>query len=102
MCSLKSDEKTLAQLKEKLAILWGNLEERKAEQQQQLTENDLSKPSEPTKDPISAAVDVQLSNLPFECCIKEYGVKILEEDKAHTPDKLDWVQVFGIFGITIV
>lgn len=57
-CDLRRHTGVLAKLREKLWILWGNLEE------------------------VIVGGDGlgELSNLPFECCIAEYGVKIDAED----------------------
>ncbi|KAF2398819.1 hypothetical protein EJ06DRAFT_531897 [Trichodelitschia bisporula] len=72
---LRKSPETLAQLKEKLFCLWGELEEKKAEP-------DFS-PGTP------------ISNRPFECLVYEYG--------AHTPGKgvNDWTRVHRMWGVTI-
>jgi hypothetical protein len=71
---LRRDTQTLAKLREQIAILWGNLEELKlaALQNQQPF---------PTSEATSAE-DMGLSNLPFYCCIKEYGQELDEEDRS--------------------
>lgn len=42
-------------------------------------------------------------NKPFTCCIKQYGVKVYEDDpaKANAGEKRRWQRMFGIFGTTI-
>jgi len=63
----------MAKLREQMAILWGNLEELKvaASLEQQPF------PSSGT----ASAHDMGLSNLPFYCCIEEYGQELDEEDR---------------------
>jgi len=58
-CDLRRHAEVLAKLREKLWILWGNLEEVV----------------------IGGGGGGELSNLPFECCIAEYGVEIDAEDE---------------------
>lgn len=56
-CSLKNGKhakKALAKLREKLFILWGDLEEK--------------------KDPKTEQVMSDVTNMPFECIIAEYGL----------------------------
>ncbi len=67
--SLRKDPQALARLREKLFVLWGDLEELKAS-----GSNDMP------------------SNTAFECCIKEYGVKVDEE----------YIRVHRLFGTTIM
>ena len=63
--NLRADKQLLAKLREKMYILWGNLEERYLEGQQRM-EVDGEGEGEGTK----------LSNRPFECCVMEYGVPV--------------------------
>ncbi|CAK3807495.1 telomere-binding alpha subunit central domain-containing [Lecanosticta acicola] len=73
---LRHDYRLLAKLKEKMFVLWGNLEE-KDEQE-------------------------QLSNLPFECCIMEYGVDV-DEDAARCGNQPErWQRTYALFGATIL
>ena len=64
---LRENRKLLAQLREKMCILWGNLEEK--------TELDA------------------ISNLPFECCLMEYGV--------DAEDKGAFQRQYRMHGVTI-
>lgn len=59
LLSLRADADTLASLREKLSLLWGNLEERKSKS----GKKSPSKQAEDTKSPS------------FECCLKEYGIR---------------------------
>lgn len=92
--SLTTDTKTLAQLREALAILWGNLEERKSK----ALEAGLPYPPEASKSSDktqTALVDPGLSNLPVECCIREYGAQVFKDDKTEL------IPMFGLCGIVI-
>ncbi|KAK2759140.1 hypothetical protein FQN54_003239 [Arachnomyces sp. PD_36] len=93
---LKNNPDVLSQLREKLFLLWGNLEEVK-----NATDPENFNPDSP-KEPITAK--------PFPCCIKEYGVKSSksstesspdEEDKQDVDDSLGWERRFAMFGTTI-
>lgn len=64
--SLRTDADTLASLREKLSLLWGNLEERKSKSEK----NSPSKQAEDTKSPT------------FECCLKEYGIRSRRRKKS--------------------
>lgn len=65
--------RTLAKLREQMAILWGDLEELK------VAASHKQQPF-PLSEAISAQ-DMGLSNLPFCCCIEEYGQELDEEDR---------------------
>lgn len=98
---LHNNPDRLNELREKLFILWGNLEERK--QQAAATDNGNDESWAP----------VQSSSVPFVCCIKEYGVKC---DHYQDPDAMaidgsegmcsqpgcsGWNRNFAMFGTTI-
>lgn len=72
---LRRNPQLLAKLREKLFVLWGNLEERGGE---------------------------PLSNTPLELCIAESGTELDDDDpeKEHVP--FGWKKVFRLFGTTIV
>ena len=57
-CSLRNDKRALNELRERLFILWGNLEELKS------VGRILPLPVDNSK---------ILHNKPFDCCIEEYG-----------------------------
>ncbi|KAK5167815.1 uncharacterized protein LTR77_007514 [Saxophila tyrrhenica] len=69
---LRQDRKLLAKVREKLCILWGNVEEKGEEE--------------------------AVSNLPFECCVKEYGVL---KDEAGVEGMENVEKVFSMFGVNI-
>lgn len=91
---LRSDTERLAQIKEKLFILWGDLEEKKSNAR---ASGDQSWG--------------KVSSRPFPCCIKEYGVRCTHR---RDPDAMDidnevcnhsgcfgWERRFALFGTTI-
>lgn len=107
--SLRRNEATLAVLKEKLFILWGDFEEKKLEL---LAKNRLGSDSD-------SYVQVEsVSSMPFACCVKEYGVRCSHEERGKgDSDKLDtddlpgpvceregcfgWERRFAMFGTVI-
>jgi protection of telomeres protein 1 len=97
--SLRKNRSMLNRLKEKLCILWGDLEEYK----------NGGMPDGPQKGP---------SQRPFTCCVKEYGVPCACQRKAalggsddsddsvilgpeHNQQCLGWERRFALFGTTI-
>lgn len=140
----------MSQVREKLYILWGDLEEHKSAQasllQRQLgnpapaippSSYDTTLPSSPVrragdqpdpdsdkeneiqqariktkktaskeenKNQVPATLGSLVKNKGFTCCIKQYGVKVPEEDpsKANAGDGQKWERKFGLFGTTII
>ena len=89
MCrSLREDSRSLAELKEKLFILWGDLEELK---------------SAGTVLPAGSNAEKRASSNPFECCIQEYGVPIPAIDRSDS-DRTDtkWQRMHRMFGTTVI
>ena len=82
-CDLRRNPKTLARLREKLFVLWGDLQERKDESRR-LQEEKMEGLVEG---------DVKVSARPFECLIKEYGVWNEKEGL--------WKRMFKIWGTSI-
>ena len=88
-CSLSADEANLGRLRQQMSILWGNLEELKGAVTSHSPGIDQSDPWES-----------KLSNVPFECCIEEYGQELDPEDIAGaTPD--EFVRIFQMTKTTI-
>ncbi|KAI0490914.1 hypothetical protein F4859DRAFT_27593 [Xylaria cf. heliscus] len=117
-CDLREDPDALSALREQLFKLWGNLEEAKLqEQQRQLTnQRRVASNQPPPSSPINAEVEhsrqetnnknqngIELSNKPFACCIRQYGVRVREPDprRADAGEHHRWVKVFGLFGTKI-
>ncbi|KAL2357571.1 hypothetical protein BJ546DRAFT_836434 [Cryomyces antarcticus] len=93
---LRKDPKTLANLREKLFIVWGDLEERKtaaAAQPPRDTSRDDDEPPE-----------IAASSVAFDCCIKEYGVKLGEENVKTDSKDLNggWMRMHRMYGTTIM
>ncbi|PTU24890.1 hypothetical protein P175DRAFT_055008 [Aspergillus ochraceoroseus IBT 24754] len=89
--NLRAHPSKLAALKEKLFLLWGNLQERK---------------TKAIEDPTGCPLDSgSVSSLPFTCCIKEYGVRchhpVTDNDNDPLPcgdrDCFGWERKFGMF-----
>ncbi|KAK2740131.1 hypothetical protein FQN57_006246 [Myotisia sp. PD_48] len=103
--NLREDPKALADLRERLFILWGDLEECKRKSGETFDAGDVS----------------TVSAKPFPCCIKEYGVRVSTNDKDNacldheirdddtTPagtfqssEDFGWARKFRMFGTTII
>lgn len=101
-CDLRQETKALAQLREKLAILWGNLEERKV----------LFRKEKRPYPPFAAGEgkgkgkakasqrDDELSNLPFPCGVMEYGQKVAKEDLGEFPS--GYIRLYSLSSTTIL
>ncbi|KAK2810288.1 hypothetical protein FQN50_003019 [Emmonsiellopsis sp. PD_5] len=81
---LRANPDALASLREKLFILWGDLEERKSANPAAFDINESSGKS---------------STRPFECCIKEFGVR---SRKGKSGDGFGWERRFRMYGTTIM
>jgi protection-of-telomeres protein 1 len=91
---LRNNRRRLHETKEKLFLLWGNLEEQKSKARASGLQSWGS-----------------VSSRPFECCIKEYGVRCthLEDPNAmdvdgevcSEPGCFGWERRFAMFGTTI-
>ncbi|KGO74679.1 Telomere end binding protein [Penicillium italicum] len=92
--NLRDNPRRLEAIKEKLFVLWGNLEEEKSK---------AMASGQQSWGPVKSC--------PFECCIKEYGVQcthgkdpnLMDVDgKVCThPDCFGWERRFAMFGTTI-
>lgn len=106
--SLRGSANALAELREKLFLLWGDLEERKARGSTILQEVDTNSKM-PKKDD-------QPNSKAFQCCLKEYGVKVKvqqsvereeadgaseDEDRQRTSE-WTWERRWRVFGTTII
>ena len=102
--SLRKSPTALATLREKLFLMWGDLEEQKSRKAIALKEGDGN--SRPTK------TEEAPKSKPFECCLKEYGVKAkvlrsieLEghlDIESMDEDHWEWSQRWRMFGTTII
>ncbi|KAJ5610981.1 hypothetical protein N7510_007700 [Penicillium lagena] len=95
---LRRNKNDLAELKERLFILWGDLLEKKQQAASASTNNQAWAPFPSV-------------SLPFECCIKEYGVSCshqtdpdamaVDGEVCSQPDCFGWERRFAMFGTTI-
>ena len=104
--SLRKSPKALAALREKLFLLWGDLEERKARKASSLKEvgGNARLPFKQEKP----------QSKPFQCCLKEYGVRKRSQrgigivkgiggDKcAGEEENWEWERKWKMFGTTII
>ncbi|KAK3994679.1 hypothetical protein QBC44DRAFT_321766 [Cladorrhinum sp. PSN332] len=104
---LRKRPRVLAKLREKLAVLWGNLEDVNAEPEILQRDKSAAKPNKgrgllvpkPTLTSSGAEMEgnagaaKELDNKPFMCCIQQYGSK--------DPQTKQWVRTFGMFGVRI-
>lgn len=72
---LKSNHQLLSDLREKLFLLWGNLEESGGE---------------------------GLSNFPFECIIMEYGIPLEDDDPLQESTLEGWKRMYAMTGASIL
>lgn len=116
---LHQDEGNLENLRQRLFFLWGELEEKRSigeenkrrAAQVALAKTDSNRPPSHSSDDESTAPQKQetelrssqISNRPFSCCIRQYGVKVAEEDpaKADAGNGKRWQRMFGLFGTRI-
>lgn len=116
---LHEDQENLDTLRHRLFFLWGELEDKKSigeenkrhADQVALANRDSNRPPLHSSDDESIAPQKQdielrssqISNTPFSCCIRQYGVKVLEQDpaKADAGEGKRWQRMFGLFGTRI-
>ena len=81
-------------------VLWGSLEEKKlAEVEMEGVEGEAAAAA------AAAQKDAGPVNLPFECCIMEYGIESHEEEdeemlQGDLPCPPGWRRMFALFGAT--
>ncbi|KAI1635906.1 hypothetical protein F4809DRAFT_611790 [Biscogniauxia mediterranea] len=117
-CDLRRQPEELSALREQLFKLWGNLEEHKSAELQRQLQNqkrvaanlppESSPPPAPAFNPQSPSNGAgdrggKVSNKPFTCCIRQYGIKVHEPDprKADAGGDKRWERVFALFGTKI-
>lgn len=90
--SLRRDTRTLAKLREQMAVLWGNLEELK-------TAALMKQKPFPALE-ANTAEGMSLSNLPFFCCIAEYGQE-LDQDDIESAESSGYTTLYDMSGARI-
>ncbi|KAI0896036.1 hypothetical protein F4806DRAFT_466041 [Annulohypoxylon nitens] len=112
---LRANPFELDKVREKLFQLWGNLQERKEDEMERQAMNKKRvathqpPPSSPPRPPSSRHVETTnnfeaaISNKPFSCCIRQYGITFREKDpkKADAGDGKRWQRMFALFGTKI-
>lgn len=109
--NLKHDAKNLEALRKQMFFLWGNLEEQKRAGGAKLAQakragNSSQPPPDSSDDEAEEqAVDkaAKVTNRPFSCCVRQYGIKVRENDpsKADADNGYRWVRIFGLYGTRI-
>lgn len=110
-CNLSRDQGKLTALREKLFVLWGDLEERrKQEQEKNERRIEAARQGKPPEDSDNEDQDASetsgktaFKNRPFSCCIQQYGVKVPELNPANADagEGKRWQRVFGLVGTRI-
>ncbi|KAI1093905.1 hypothetical protein F5B19DRAFT_447775 [Rostrohypoxylon terebratum] len=112
---LRRDPFELDKVREKLFQLWGNLQECKENEMERQAMNKKRvithqpPPSSPPRPSSSRRVETTniieaaLSNKPFSCCIRQYGITLREKDpqKANAGNGKRWQRMFALFGTKI-
>lgn len=123
---LRSDADLLTVLRERMFVLWGNLEERTSRVEAKIQRHFRDPINAPPADSSDVEAEggggrddgeagatgrdghvpgsSQLSNKPFTCCIRQYGVKVTAEDgeEANAGGGKRWERILGLFGTKIV
>ncbi|KAK1594745.1 telomere-binding alpha subunit central domain-containing protein [Colletotrichum navitas] len=116
-CDLRASPEKLAQLRERMFILWGDLEEKKSKElanQRKKQKANVGKKmtgdrppdssdNEALSGPLKKKAAETISNRPFTCCIHQYGIQVKESnpDKANAGEGRRWKRMFGLFGTKI-
>ncbi|KAK0614280.1 hypothetical protein B0T14DRAFT_528168 [Immersiella caudata] len=112
---LRHDRRKLEQLRSRMFLLWGNLEEAKSEAAEARKKPVAKKQSVPQLERppldssdredngVSSSWESSVSNLPFICCIQQYGVCVTRASSPtdDTAPKQEWTRVFGLLGTKI-
>lgn len=102
---LRENTPLLNQLREKMYILWGDLEERKRSKDDDGDGDDEQGAAkrarvdgEQQREQEAAGQQPLPANLPFNCCLQEYGVL---REGGRLEEVGDWERQFMMFGVTI-
>ncbi|PFH56151.1 hypothetical protein XA68_16974 [Ophiocordyceps unilateralis] len=99
---LSRDPQRLKDLRQQLSILWGDVGDSKV-RAQQAKRRERNGPPSHTPEEAQTAPPPPADNLPFSCCLRQYGVKVPEPDrrKANAGEGKRWKRMFGLFGVRI-
>jgi hypothetical protein len=103
---LRENTPLLNQLREKMYILWGDLEERKRSKDDDGDGDDDDMQGAAKRAKLDGEQQQQREqeqegapgNLPFNCCLQEYGVL---REGGRLEEVGDWERQFMMFGVTI-
>lgn len=105
---LHQSRNLVAQLRERLFHLWGDLEEHKSKRvlRRERAEREARAnrpPMDSESDDGDAGTSAAPANRPFACCIRQYGVMMDEDDesKADAGEGRRWQRMYGLFGTQI-
>ncbi|KAF2999939.1 hypothetical protein E8E14_000183 [Neopestalotiopsis sp. 37M] len=115
-CDLLANPEELSQLSEQLFKLWGNLQEYKEQESKAQSQSrkrlaanqappdssdDESEPRRHNDAPNQVASGI--SNKPFACCLRQYGIEVSESDprKCNAGNGKRYERMFGLFGTRI-
>ena len=105
--NLKHDPENLEALRQRMFYLWGDLEEQKsaieARPAQAMRVANEDQPPPDSSDNEAEPQMGKVTNRPFSCCVRQYGVKVRESDpsKADAGKGYRWVRMFGLYGTRI-
>ncbi|KOS19284.1 Protection of telomeres protein 1 [Escovopsis weberi] len=106
--NLADDADALETLRQRMFYIWGELEEHKAQtlEEQRRAASGNAPPADSDEEEGQGQGQGQqggFNNLPFGCCIKEYGFKVPEEDplRADAGEGRRWQRAFALFGTKI-
>ncbi|KPM36998.1 hypothetical protein AK830_g9569 [Neonectria ditissima] len=111
--NLRHDADNLEALRQRLFLLWGELEEHKSREQTKKAKSiKAAREGRPPMDssdeeeaagPKGASKAPSVNHRPFACCIRQYGVRVQERDetKADAGKGRRWQRMFGLFGTRI-
>ncbi|ODA81739.1 hypothetical protein RJ55_00242 [Drechmeria coniospora] len=99
---LTVDQERLALLQQRMFILWGDLEEYKSRLEKRAKAAGQA-PEDSDEEHKGGHDGSPFSNRPFSCCIRQYGVKCIEQKacRADAGEGRRWQRMFALFGTKI-
>lgn len=109
---LHQNSADVARLRDALSTVWGDLEERKMKRELERERREKAarqnrppadSDDEDGKGEKKSSDDEQVQNRPFSCCVRQYGIKVPEQDdaKANAGEGQRWKRMYGLFGVCI-
>lgn len=106
--NLRTNSQALAALREKLFLLWGDLEERKTAEAVKQKQARKAMGQIEANEQVRKGGDEVPRGKAFQCCLKEYGVRSRKRGGGevggdeHGEQNLGWERRWRMFGTTIV